>query len=75
VYHKHNEDDPYAEIDTTTTEAVRDGEKISTKLIPSTFQVQVQRTVPDASATVEVYFNGRQIFAENRVYEFDVNQE
>ena len=75
VYHKHNEDDPYTELDTTTTDAVRDGEKISTELIPSTFQIQVQRTVPDVSATVEAYFNGRQIFAENRVYEFDVNQE
>ncbi len=75
VYHKHNQDDPYAEVDTSTTQAIRDGEKITTELIPSTFQIQVERTVPDANADVEVFFNGREIFPTNRVYEFTVNQE
>jgi len=75
VYHRHEEDSPFDTIDTTSPQAVWDGESISSSLVPSVFQIQIDKTVPDVDADVELVFNGREIYAQNNVFEFEVNKE
>ncbi len=73
---KHAQDDLFAELWPQTPGATRDLEWITSDLVPSTFQLVINRTSPDPDATIQMFFNDKELFAvADRVYEFDVNKE
>lgn len=73
---KHALDDQFEELWPQTPSATWDLETIASSLIPSTFQVAVRRTSPDPDASVQMFFNDRELFPiADGVYEFEVNKE
>lgn len=77
LYRKHDKEEDFKKVDIKTIEVNRDDETgISSILVPTSLQIEVLKTEPDPDATVELFFNGREIFpAGTNVYEFDVNEE
>ena len=64
LYRKHESDDLFAKVSTKTDEVLITDEGISSKLVPTSFQLQILRTVPDPDVETEMYFNGRPILSD-----------
>ncbi len=77
LFWKHEKEQWFKKVDIKTREVtMSEDEWISSILVPTSFQIEVLRTEPDPDATIQLYFNEREIYPEgSNVFEFDVNQE